>query len=329
MTREAQNDSVMKKEHRTKAIADLTITYLRSYYPDWRLAKVLANKKILDTRYEFFAELMPNLIQEGDIDGKRTIAHEIKHGIYFDTIAQCVQYVEDLFALFRAAERPDFFIKDIVSYDAGPIASKIKNFKKERKNIENLYCVPKIDGFSDEGKQICEKGIGELLNLTSDIVEFYKNYEFFNIQYKHGLTIPMRPFGNVFTDEQVSKDEKGEMPPYLVVYDNFNLEAGQKRGTFSIKNGLVMPGLTENVTPYLSVLSEENNFLRFVFPPDIPNFSFFTLEDHARKVRTCIQTFIVNYSQKVLADNGKIKERSFQLPADYKTNSFYKVSFEI
>jgi hypothetical protein len=318
----------MTDQERKKAIADLTLTYLNSYYPDWRLANVLANKKILENKYAFFEDIMPNLKQNGDSDGKKTIAQEIKHGIYYDTIAQCVQYVEDLFALFRATDKPDYFIKNIVTYDAGAITSRIKSFRKEQKVIEKLFWLPDSDSFSEEAKKIYQEGIDNLIKLTDDVVSFYKNYKFFYSQNKHGLTIPMRPFGNIFTDDQVIADQKGEMEPYLVAYDNFNLKAGVKRGTFTARHGLLMPGFTEAVVPHISALSEEDNFLRFVFPPDVPHFTFFTLEDHAKKVRCCLQIFISNYTQHVIASMGKPGvERTFQLPADYKANLVYQGTY--
>ena len=77
-----------------------------------------------------------------------------------------------------------------------------------------------------------------------------------------------------------------------------------------------MPGFTENVRPFISKLSEENNYLRYVYLPDMRNFSFEVLEDIAYVASSCINIFIHNYSRKIDPKSDKV---SFHLPIDYKT----------
>ncbi len=311
----------MNKEQRRKASIDLTLTYLNSYYANWRLAKVLTIEKLLKDRHEFYKDIISEVMEHGDADGSATIAQEIKHGLYFDAIAHCVQYVEDLFALIKSAKQPDYFIKNIITYKAGEITNFIKSFKINAKTASEIYHFPhdlKFDKPEDQSN--FDEGV-TLARLTEEIVSFYKGYEFFYSQYKHGLSVAMRPFGNIYNADQIEKDKAGKNDPYLVVYDNLNLHAASKKGTFNVQHGVLMPGFTPNVVPFMDKLSEENNFLRFVFPPDIPHFSMHLLVDNAKKTRACIQAFIANYSRSISITEGKME---FQLPSDYKNNmSFF------
>ncbi|MBL7932482.1 MAG: hypothetical protein JNL60_11295 [Bacteroidia bacterium] len=315
----------MTKEERTRASVDLSIQYLASYYSDWRLVKVLSNKKLLDERYEFFMPLMKELVQDGDADGSSTIAQEIKNGIHFDSISHCVQYVEDLFALIRAAQNKDYFVRNIVTYKAGEITNFIKGFRITPNSAGKIYHIPdNLDGFTEEHTSQLTKGKETLARLTAEIVEFYKKYEFLYNQYKHGLSVALRPFGNIFTPEQIAEDKNGNLNPYLVVYDNLNLNAASSKGTMNLQHGVHMPGFTDNVRPFIKDLSEENNYLRFVFPHDYPNFSMEVLLTHARNARACIQTFVTNYYQELSYKGGK---RRFVFPEDPTTNTFNIVGY--
>jgi hypothetical protein len=313
----------MNKEQRRKASIDLTLTYLLSYYADWRLAKVLTIEKLLSERHDFYKDIVLDVKNHGDNNGAATIAQEIRHGLYFDAIAHCVQYVEDLFALIKAAKQPDYFVRHIITYKAGEVTNSIKNFKISTKSISEIYHFPQELKFTETKDQSAfDEGAKNLTRLTEEIITFYKGYEFFYNQYKHGLSVAMRPFGNLYTDEQIAKDKGGDNTPYLVVYDSLNLEAASSKGTFNVSHGVLMPGFTENVRPFIGDLSKENNFLRFVFPPDIPHFSMHLLVDHAKKTRACVQAFIANYTREISFIAGK---REFQLPSDYKNNKSYFV----
>jgi hypothetical protein len=315
----------MTNEQRKRASVDLTLAYLQSYYSDWRLAKILTIKKVLSNRCDFYSDIIHDIKGDHDSVGEATIAQEIKHGLHFDAIAHCVQYVEDLFAFFRAAELPDYFVKNIITYDAGQVTNKIKGCRPDAKMVSNLYHFPHDLPFSDvASREGYDKGVLNLIELTKDCVKFYKDYEFIYNQYKHGLSVAMRPVGTTYVKEQIEEDKAGTFEACLAVYDNFGLETATKKGNFNTKHGVIMPGFSENVQPFISELSAENNYLRLVFPPDTPGLSIDVLVDNARKTRACIKTFIANYSRKIFPQ-GEVKQ--FYLPSDYEKNTTFICSY--
>jgi len=316
----------MTPAQRTKASVDLTLTYIQNYYPDWRLTKVLTIKKLLADRYEFYKDFIQDVKYHQDETGEATIAQEIRNGLYFDAISQCVQYVEDLFALINAAQKPDYFIKNIITYDAGKVTNLIKSFNANlsAKRISEAFHFPHDLPFTtDDDKKDFDQHADYLLNLVKDVVKFHRDYEYFHNQYKHGLAVAMRPFGNMYNQKQIDEDKKGEFKPYLTVYDNRELSLAAKKGTFKSNHAALMVGFTDNVRPFIGSLSKESNFIRLAQPEDM-NLDIDLLVDIAYKTRTCINTFLSNYSYKIHPDKNDLK---FQLPIDHRTNRSLIVSY--
>lgn len=315
----------LTNQQRALASTDLTVSYLYNYYAKWRYVKVLTLKKLIENRYEFYKDIYSEIKAHDDADGQATIAQEIHHGLYHDAISHCVQYIEDLFALLKASKQPDFFIRNVITYKGGEVTNFLKSFKAEAKNLGEVFHFPADLEFPlAENQQEYNDGIKRLKEYVEELIKFYKDYEFFYNQYKHGLSVALRPFGNVFTTEQIAKDQSGELPPFLSVYDNLNLEASFKKGTAAINHGIMMPGLTENVMPFISELSSENNYLRFVHPPDYPNLTIELLIRKAKLTCYCINLFIFNYGWKIKPDDNNYK---FQLPLDYNINRVVQCSY--
>ncbi|MCW8898103.1 MAG: hypothetical protein OQJ96_05840 [Flavobacteriales bacterium] len=316
----------MTPEQRKRASLDLTLTYFRSYFKEWRLAKVLTIEKLIKDRYDFYGSLLPEIKKWGEHDGTETIAQEIHNGLYHDAISQCIQYIEDLFALMEATKKKDYFIRNIVTYKAGKITEKIKSYKANNTTVSKDFYIPDVKFPDSKDQQEITDGVDRLIELVDDQVKFYTKYWFFYNQYKHGLAVPMRPFGNTYNEDQVKKDMNGEMPPYVVAYDNLNIKAATSKGRFGFKMGLMMPGFTDNVRPFIGDLEKENNFLRFVFPPDTPNFDIDLLVDQAYKTRACINILVGNYTNEIAPED---ELRKFQLPIDYKKNTALNCSYKV
>jgi hypothetical protein len=317
----ANAQSRLSMEKRRRASIDMTLYYFNSQWVEWRYVQILTIKKLLEQKYSFFQNIVQEGLKESD---EASIAQEITHGLYLDAIAQCVQYIEDLFALIRASKDPDYFIRNIITYNAGQVTSMIKTFKLTDKDVLKAFHIPLNVQFQQtEYIEAYRNGAEKLRNILKEIIEFFTGYEFIYIQYKHGLTIPMRTFGNRFTTEQVEKEKDGLMPLYLTVFDNLNLKAATIKKTFSSADGILMPAFTDNVRLNITQLQNENNYLRLVFPPD-KDLNIARLESIAVKVKYCINIFKYNFSWKLI---DKPNEKHYQLPIDVLKNITMNISY--
>lgn len=313
----------MTSEQRKKASVDLTLTFFQSYSSRWRLTKVLAIQKLINQRYPFYTDILNEIRDYDDENIEAAIAQEVHNGLHHDAIAQCIQYIEDFFALLNATKSPDFFIQKITTYKAGNILNTIERYKASREQIVKDFCIPIEVGQFENGQPELLRALDILVELVRDQITFYKQYEFFYNQYKHGLSIPLRGHGNTYTEEQINLDKAGEFEPMVAVYDNKNLTAAKSKGTFYPLHGVMMPGFTENVRPIISKLMKEDNFLRLVYSPHSPEFNFELLVDQAFKTRACMNILIGNYQQKISPEADK----TFRLPVDHRSDKSYVCTY--
>ncbi|MCF8450200.1 MAG: hypothetical protein K9G49_10060 [Taibaiella sp.] len=310
--------SKISTEQRRKASIDMTLTFFGSYYPSWRLAKVLGIRKILATRYDFYSDLASEVSNPDDDTGEAAIAQELKNGLYFDAIAECVQYVEDLFAILKASEKPDYFINGIVTYEAHKISKYIKNYVVDKKGISSAFHLPNdYQHIEEADKKLIDESVEKLASLVSDCIKFYNHHRLIYNQYKHGLTVAMRTYGNKFSEEQINEDKKGSFPPNLSILDNINVKKAFEKGRNYIP-GIIMPNFSDNIRTIYQALSEEDNLLRLV-PIHDSDIDIELFVDFAYKVRICLETFIFNYTWKIKPEEGKIK---FQLPDNHRKNTY-------
>lgn len=132
----------MTPEQRKRASVDLTLTFFQSYSSKWRLIKILAIQKLIKKRHEFYQDIFKEMNEFDNkyIDG--TIAEDIHNGLHHDGIAQCIQYIEDFFALLNATKNPNFFVQKITTYRAGDIIKNIKSYKPDRDKIIRDFFIP-------------------------------------------------------------------------------------------------------------------------------------------------------------------------------------------
>ena len=312
----------MDKSQRVKVTQDQVQRFFASYYSNWRLHQILTLEKLYRERFDFYKDIIQTTKQSDDSDGSATIAQEIGNGLLFEAISHCIQYIEDLFAIVKAGENVDFFIKGIITYDAG----KISNFIKQKFNREQLckaFHFPYYaEDFPDKvTNELYKSAIERLFNLVSEFKEFHKQYQFFYTQYKHGLTIALRPYG-LYNNEQIEKSKKGEFDPYLAAFDNLGAEKlKDKQERFN--NMLFMPCFTESVRENITELMREDNLIRYVFPPTDTDFE--KIKDVAFRVRDCINVIGNNIMEK--AGNSDDPDRlKVQLP-DKEVNKVVVFTF--
>jgi hypothetical protein len=288
--------------------------FFSAYYSEWRAIQILAIKEKFNTRYDFYKDIVED-IKSTDINaGENTIAQEIKNGLLFEAIATSIQYIEDLFALIKASEKKDFFIRNIIKYDAGKVEHLIKNFNTTNKNICKSFYFPYYpdEEFETENERETQKVINDsidrLRSIIIEIIEYYKKHQFFYNQYKHGLSIALRPYGK-FTSEQIDKDKNREHENTSVVaLDSLNF-TNAPRNQYGNSGYLMMPCFTESVQKNIKELQSENNLLRYVMTPPETTIDF--IIEIAKKTRRCIHIVIHNFLE-VINDREPLKLR---LPA--------------
>ena len=313
----------MTNEERTKASKDQILRYLFSYYPQWRVVKISAIKKILDNKYEFFKDIIPTFKQPDDDTGAATIPQELTNGLIFNALAECLQYIEDLFLLVKCSKDQDWFIKNIVTYRSGRITNFIESFDSSTKSLCKFFLFPlvsKNDWPNRETRDAFDVGVKDLKEKVDDIKLFFKEYKFFYNQYKHGLTIALRPYG-IFDKETIDKKKLKRTSAYIVACDNLSIDKiiGQSD---RFKQFLAMPCLTPNTKKHLNALQAEDNLLRFL--PYKDEIVIEDIIDCAMKVRSVILVLINNLVADIQGG-----EKQLRLPKGDKNTVFHFTDHDI
>lgn len=290
----------MTKEQRQKASKDQIERFFYSYYTQWRLAKILIDDKVLRTKYDFLSDIANEIKDEGDsINQDALIAQELTNGLHFDMLSNCLQYIEDLFALLKAGQQQDFFIKNIITYNAGQIENLIKQTHSD-KNLCELFFFPYYENIeNDNFRESFTAGLSLLKSNVIKIKEFYKEHQFFYNQYKHGLTVALRPF-KPYGAEQIAQDRQGSMRRMLVAFDNIALSkvsSNKHRGA----GYALMPWITAAIQPHITQLQAEDNLIRYVWSPSDSIAE--RTKDCAFTVRQCMQIFVNNLLSTIKEDN--------------------------
>jgi len=285
-----------------------------SYYSEWRHIQLLAIKKKLDNRYSFYSDIVEKITYSDNTAGEKTIAQEIQNGLMFEAIQHSIQYIEDLFALINAAKKPDFFIRSIINYKAGKIDNAIKSFSIKKKDICESFHFPYYPDSDYETEKeidilkVTDEGIIRLADAMVEIIEFYKKYQYFYNQYKHGLSIALRPYTD-YTEDIVNADKlNAPHQSPIVALDSLNFKDAPKN-QYGYTGYLLMPCFSETIRPHINFLQSENNLLRFVMSP--PDLNIENVLVIAKKTKRAIQLLISNFLQ-VINDENPLKLR---LPA--------------
>ena len=304
----------MKEQDRPLINKEQINRFFSTYYSEWRHIQILAIEKKLRTKYEFYDDIIEKINYSDNTADDKTIAQEISNGLMFEAIQYSLQYIEDLFALMNAAKKPNFFIRSIIQYNAGKIDHSIKTFSLKKKNICECFHFPCYTDHEHETAHelevlcVTNESVNRLIAILAELIEFYKKYQFFYNQYKHGLSIALRPYHN-WTPEQVNEDKKGrdDQSP-IIALDSLNFKDAPKN-QYGNEGYLLMPCFSENIGPHINHLQSENNLLRFVMSP--PDMSITLIADIAKKTKRCIHILIHNFLE-VINDKNPLNLR---LPA--------------
>ena len=154
-------------------------------------------------------------------------------GITSAAVNEATEHCEDLFALLNFLREPLSFPRQMGSYSAGRVVRIADQLAKDSDaEMASRFCVPSITAIESgmvkakdppAALEVAQAGIARLGELVREVVDFYKAYEFFHVQYKHGLKILFRPFGGASAsrDHRRAEDEC-----------QCSIVCAQQRGTF-------------------------------------------------------------------------------------------------
>jgi len=201
----APQDPVLDAATREKINEEAIRQFFASWDPGWRWVFVLG---IRDMRANLnrLGELAANATGNTEWEDESYVYGPLALGLTAAAVNETAQHCEDLFALLKFLREPTEFVKRMTSYSAGQVTGFGADLAdKSDEEIRKLFLVPDqntvVEGMSkadDPAAAIAavEAAVERLVSLTRGVVEWYLKYQFFHAQYKHGLKVPLRPFGS-------------------------------------------------------------------------------------------------------------------------------------
>jgi hypothetical protein len=300
-------------------------TFLSGYDDQWRLTKLVSIKMVLEDREKLKRKLRtfygPNFKEKEE----NYVYNESTNGLIFSAISELLMYFEDYFVLISYIREDETFIKKIVKYWAGEIG-KVPNRldKLPAEDLLKAYMIPDKDYLNEimseqsaDSKALTissyEKGVENLLSYTTVVIESFNKYRFFYNQYKHGLTVALRPFSGKIDKKELHR-RKNSLDGLPVCYDNETMEKTLKSGR---ARAFVIPNLTPDIQSGITSLHDDENLLRYHYEGDV---NINDLINIGKKVHLLIRTLIKNRFDYVIPENKGAN--SFYLPHPEKRNDF-------
>ena len=284
--------------------------FLANQYPMWRVAMIKTIKRIMENPIDFYMPFFEDLRCNEEEKAEETITCEIRNGLIFEALAQSVQAIEDVFSLIQNCDDIAYFAKHVITYSASKVTKYIRDF--DTSNTEFMlkeFGVPYFPLDEPwENQEVFEsykKAVFLIKEYLDALIAHHSKYYLHYCQYKHGLSVALRPFatGNPTGDGN-------PMSGAVMTFDNKNYlkrSAGQ-RGNFMI------PHFHPDIAPVISELHAEDNLLR----ADLRVVDIQEFVDIAEKAYTLISTLHWNMQYACnVSDEADVHE--IALPTeDYK-----------
>lgn len=300
-------------------------TFLSGYDDQWRLTKLITIKMTLEDREKLKRKLRSFYGKEFKEVEDDYIYNETTNGLIFSAISELLMYFEDFLVLISFIREDEEFIKKVVKYWAGNIGKVPDRLNKlSDADLLKAYMIPNrdyiIDVSSKQTEEIKEstlatydQGIKNILEYTRIIIEDFNKYRFYYNQYKHGLTVALRPFSGTLNKSELYR-RKTSYDGLPVCYDNETIEKVFKKGQH---RAFLIPNLTPEIQGGITKLQEEENLLRYHFE-GLVNIN--DLINIGKKVHLLIRTLIKNRFDYVIPE--KENANTFCLPLPKKKNDF-------
>ncbi|MGE7673483.1 hypothetical protein ACQKMV_07895 [Lysinibacillus sp. NPDC094403] len=244
-------------------------TFLAGYDDLWRLTKLISIKHSLEEREALKKKLKSYYGPSFSVDSDDYIYNQATNGLLFSAVSELVMYMEDLFVLMKYIREEEEFIKKVVVYYANKIGKLPEKISKmDLEAILKVFLIPSkdyIDKLVEETNSplehldIYSEGISNVYRYLDDIIISFKKYRFIYNQYKHGLTVALRPYGNNLSKKELNR-RKNSLDSSLFCYDNTDIGKAIERNP---NQPFIIPSITENLQPGITSLNNNNNLLRY------------------------------------------------------------------
>lgn len=185
-------------------------------------------------------------------------------------VNETAQHCEDLFALLKFLPDPVDFVKRMTSYNAGQVTNLAPRLVDDDTGVvRSRFFVPApevvtqgLEEASDPAGATAqvEEAVARLVALTRDVAGWYLAHQFFHVQYKHGLELPLRPFGPTLPAETISKRRTDVRAP-LIAFTNEPLASTLARPP--AQQGVIFPNLGPEVRDNAVELLGDRALLRY------------------------------------------------------------------
>lgn len=223
------------------------------------------------------------------------------------------QSIEDLFAFANACKDLNYFIRNICTYEAGRIHNLITGDKGKRDKVDQFYLIPTApeSTWTDllANDKLSSKSYRRIQRWHRKITNYYTENYFLYVQYKHGLTIGLRPFGQTWKQDFIQTLKPSHR--YMLAFDNLGIEKIFKNKP-RFRELLMFP-MVPQTQPFMTQLQKEDNLLRF-FPASHPRTAIRYIFSIVAATTTLLEVLISNLREWMLESN-KDEKIKFWLPS--------------
>lgn len=330
----AQQEQVLDASTRETINEEAITQFFASWDPGWRWLLVLGIRDMRANLHRL-GELAASATGDSEWEDESYAYGPLALGLTAAAVNETAQHCEDLFALLRFLRERTEFVKRMTSYSAGQVtgfgASLADTTNEE---IRKLFLMPDknavVAGMAkaeDSAAAIAavETGVDRLVALIRGVVDWYLRYQFFHVQYKHGLKVPLRPVGSGPLPAATVEQRKENVKAPLIAYTNEPLAAFLKRPPG--QQAIIIPSATPTIAPHLNELMRDRALLRYqmsgpeVDLDDVVEISFTVLRllRIARANRLSVSHGLNNDSQQVFQLPGESDNETVRATLDLAT----------
>jgi hypothetical protein len=191
------------------------------------------------------------------------------HGLTAAAVNECAQHCEDLFAVLKFLREDLEFAKRMSSYAAGTVTRFGEGLVKcTDEEIGRLFCVPPATMVKEgleravdpaESLDAYDEALRRLGEQVRSVSEWYSIYEDFHVQYKHGLKMAMRPFGEPTTE--AIEERRANVSDTIFAFTTERIE--QMMAGPSPNQPMFFPNLIPEAREHLNALVADRAILRY------------------------------------------------------------------